>query len=239
MARPKKSKSTKKTVEPKVTVEKTEEQSFFNKIQSDFENKNALLNLILGTLIVIIAGILIFNYFNRSRNLGPSQQAQNQTTQTEDVSKENLPGNYTVKEGDTLFSIAEKYYDSGWSYTEIVKENKLANENSIEVGQVLKLPKLTTPSPSPIMSPSPEASPATVSSELITKPDSGTGGDPSQTQWGPKIASDTYTVQEGDWLSKISGRAYGDIFSYQKIAEANNIPNPDLIEPGTVLKIPR
>ena len=59
------------------------------------------------------------------------------------------------------------------------------------------------------------------------------------TQWGPKIEGNTYTVQEDDWLSKIAGRAYGDIFTFDKIAAANNLSNPDLIEPGMVLTIPR
>ena len=64
-------------------------------------------------------------------------------------------------------------------------------------------------------------------------------GGGNATVWGPKIDGATYTVVEGDWLSTISARAYGDIMSYSKIAEANNISNPDLIEPGQVLKIPR
>ena len=66
----------------------------------------------------------------------------------------------------------------------------------------------------------------------------GTGGGDT-TVWGPKITGDTYTVVEGDWLSTISARAYGDVMAYNKIAVANNIPNPDLIEPGQVLKLPR
>ena len=69
--------------------------------------------------------------------------------------------------------------------------------------------------------------------------DQGTGGAENQTIWGEKITGDTYTVQAGDWLSKISGRAYGDIYSYQKIAQANNLANPDAIEVGMTIKIPR
>jgi len=53
------------------------------------------------------------------------------------------------------------------------------------------------------------------------------------------ITGDTYTVIEGDWLSTIAGRAYGDIYAFDKIAQANNIRNPDILEPGMVLKIPR
>jgi len=154
---------------------------------------------------------LVFNYFNKSKqDLGPAQQ----TTQEEqtDVSVENLPGNYTVKERDTLFLIAEKYYQDGYKYSELVKENNLTNENTIEVGQVLQIPKLGE------------------------EPAIGGG---NTTIWGSKIEGDSYTVAEGDWLSTIAARAYGDIMAYVKLAEANNISNPDLIEPGQVLKIPR
>ena len=45
----------------------------------------------------------------------------------------------------------------------------------------------------------------------------------------------TYKVQKGDTLSAI-GREYG--VSYQDIAKANNIKNPDLIYAGQTLKIP-
>ena len=68
--------------------------------------------------------------------------------------------------------------------------------------------------------------------------DLGKGGS-DNTIWGEKINGTTYTVQEGDWLSTISARAYGDIQSFNKIAEANNIQNADYIVPGQVLKIPR
>ncbi|AEB29783.1 putative polysaccharide deacetylase [Carnobacterium sp. 17-4] len=45
--------------------------------------------------------------------------------------------NYTVKSGDTLYSIAKKY---GITVQQIVTANKLANANVIKVGQVLKIP---------------------------------------------------------------------------------------------------
>ena len=52
---------------------------------------------------------------------------------------------------------------------------------------------------------------------------------------------DTYTVKSGDSLSKIAKNFYGDAMQYNKIFEANKdqISNPDLIQPGWVLKIPK
>ncbi len=48
----------------------------------------------------------------------------------------------------------------------------------------------------------------------------------------------TYTVESGDTLWAIAERFYGDGNQYMKIAQANGIANPDLINPGQVLTIP-
>lgn len=50
----------------------------------------------------------------------------------------------------------------------------------------------------------------------------------------------TYTVADGDNLSKIAKKFYGKSNQWRRIFEANRdvIDNPDLIYPGQVLKIP-
>jgi len=48
----------------------------------------------------------------------------------------------------------------------------------------------------------------------------------------------TYTVKEGDSLSSIAEKFYGDLYQWPKILEANNLLNPDLLEVGMVLVIP-
>ena len=50
----------------------------------------------------------------------------------------------------------------------------------------------------------------------------------------------TYTVKSGDSLSKIAKQFYGDGANWKKIhaANADKIPNPDLIHPGLQLTIP-
>jgi nucleoid-associated protein YgaU len=48
----------------------------------------------------------------------------------------------------------------------------------------------------------------------------------------------TYTVQPGDNLSKISKRFYGDANKYMTIAKANNLEDPDKIKVGQELLIP-
>lgn len=258
-------------------------EGWFDKMQYDLQHNQSYLNLILGGLIIVVLGVLIFNYFNKPEgNLGPSQESQASVQPSGDVAKESLPGKYTVKAGDTLYSIAQKYYDNGYQYTKIMQENNISNENILSEGQVLEIPRLAEASASPTSeelaaassSPAPPASDGTLlSPEASTNPSdlalqqssqpanqqpnqpamnqantaqnvdstgsTGTGGAENQTIWGEKITGTTYTVQAGDWLSKIAGRAYGDVYQYDKIAKANNIANPDSIEVGTVLQIPR
>jgi len=50
----------------------------------------------------------------------------------------------------------------------------------------------------------------------------------------------TYTVKKGDNLSKIAKQFYGDPGKWKKIhaANADKIPNPDMIHPGLQLTIP-
>lgn len=204
---------------------------YLEKLESEIQSNQSKVSMILGALIVLVIGILVFNYFNKPKSdLGPAQQTQ---AEQADVSKENLPGKYTVKEDDTLFLIAEKYYYDGFKYPEIAEANNLTNPDQIEVGQSIEIPKLQTEQAQA----TPEAS--AQPTPLAEEPQgTGTGGGDS-TIWGPKIDGNSYTVVEGDWLSKIAGRSYGDIFAYDKIAKANNIPNPDLIQPGAILTIPR
>jgi len=53
-------------------------------------------------------------------------------------------------------------------------------------------------------------------------------------------AAQTYTVVKGDSLSKIAKHFYGNANRWHDIFDANRdqISNPDLIQPGQVLKIP-
>jgi nucleoid-associated protein YgaU len=48
----------------------------------------------------------------------------------------------------------------------------------------------------------------------------------------------SYTIQSGDSLSKISKKFYGDANQYQKIASANSISDPNKIQAGKTITIP-
>ena len=54
------------------------------------------------------------------------------------------------------------------------------------------------------------------------------------------VGEQTYTVQKGDTLSHVAQQFYGKASAWNRIFEANRdqLDNPDLIQPGQVLKIP-
>lgn len=167
------------------------------------------ISITLGFLVVIVAGLLTYNYFSKNKtSQTPSSTVVTENKTTQESTE--LPTSHTVVEGETLWSIAEKFYKSGYNWTTIAAENKLADANSIETGQVLSLPKADTIRPE---------------SENISA---------SQTE-APK----TYTVQQGDDLWNIAVKEYADGYAWTKIASANNLVNPNLIHPGNILSLPR
>ncbi len=221
--------------ETKTTKTTVTEPSYLDRVEQEVEANQSKISLILGGLIVVVAAFLLFNYFNKDNAEVTPMATSTETTQqaTPEDAKPAVAGQkYTVKAGDTLFLIAQDVYKDGYKFTEIVKANKLVNSDVITVGQVLEIPKLgdITPKALTALTSSPTPTVASSATPAI--------GAPVQ-DWGSKITTATYVVVEGDWLSTIAGRAYGDVMGYQKIAEANKITNPDLITPGMTLVIPR
>ena len=169
------------------------------------------ISITLGFLVVIVGGILVYNYFNKN-------QQSSSDTKTEEIKYEEkkpegipaLPAVHTVLKNETLWSIAEKYYQSGYNWVTIVSENKLSNPNHILEGQMLNIPKAEA-----------------IKAEEAKISAIATG------------AKTTYTVVRGDNLWNIATREYGNGFAGVEIANANNLVNPRIIHAGNVLKLPR
>ena len=93
----------------------------------------------------------------------------------------------------------------------------------------------------PVTLPAEVTEPETVTPEVPSEPETVTPEVPSEPVPVPEpapqpvVEAGTYTVQPGDSLSAI-GERFG--VSYQVIARANGIANPDLINVGQVLRIP-
>jgi putative chitinase len=178
------------------------------------------ISMILGGLVIVVIGILIFNYF---RGVGRKIEAPTGQPTSGEVKlieeeggklvPEGLPKTYKVQKGDHLWMIAEKNFGSGYNWVDIAKENNLANPNRLLVGQELIIPKAEVIKPAEM-------------------PVTGQAG---------AINQGSHTVQKGDSLWTVAVRAYGDGYQWTKIWQANEtlVKNPDIIQPGQVLSIPR
>lgn len=181
----------------------------------------SLVSMILGALIVVLIGILAYGYFRNNRpNTNPvTQQTQEEINKngelTSPAAAVALPTTHTVAAGETLWSIAEKYYASGYNYQDVAKANNISDPLNIDVGQKLTVPKTET------------RQPQTANTNL------------EQTVTQNKITGNNYTVVRGDSLWDISLRAYGDGFKWVEIAKANNLANPQIIHAGNTFTIPR
>jgi nucleoid-associated protein YgaU len=68
-----------------------------------------------------------------------SQGSSSSTNVSTRATTYTTPTIYTVKRGDTLYSIAKTQYGDGSKYTLIAQNNNILNPNLIQVGQVLQL----------------------------------------------------------------------------------------------------
>ena len=60
-----------------------------------------------------------------------------------------MPTVYTVVRGDTLFSIAQRFYGDGMKFGIIAQANGISNPDRIFPGQVLRIPDIAPPPPPP------------------------------------------------------------------------------------------
>lgn len=177
------------------------------------------ISMALGALVIVVVGILIFNYFKGvGKPKAPAEQPAKpgEVKLIEEEGKlvpEGLPTTHKVVKGEHLWAIAEKYFGSGYNWVDIAKENKLKNPNRLLVDQELVIPKTEIRK--------------LVSSKIATS------------QFGEPISGSSYTVVKGDHLWGIAVRAYGDGYKWTGIAKANNLKNPNLIHPGDILALPR
>ncbi len=182
------------------------------------------ISMILGALVLAVAAFLVFSYF---RNLKVGQTtslgAQNETVQVT---------THTVVEGETLWSIAEDYYNDGFAWTKIAEANSLSKPGNIEKGTQLTIPDAETKalvSETTTRTKEETSSVSTTVSEVKVDVANVTNA----------ISANSYTVSKGDSLWSIAVRAYGDGYKWTEIAKVNNLKNPNVIFTGTPLILPR
>ncbi|MBI2326354.1 LysM peptidoglycan-binding domain-containing protein [Candidatus Collierbacteria bacterium] len=184
-----------------------------------------LISSIMGGVVVVIMAAMIFNYFKSVNKNGKiTDESASNASVTEETTPKELPATYKVKQGDDLWHISEKYYNSGYNYVDIAKTNKLANASAIEVGQDLVIPKVGAKKIT-VLKAEPETT--VVANTPITK---------------ISIEGAKYTTVKGDHLWSIAVRAYGDGYAWTKIYNANRQiigRNPSILFSGVELTLPR
>ena len=162
------------------------------------------ISMVLGALVVVVVGVLVINYLRESKVGSPSSEI---STAGQEITK------HVVAEGESLWSISEKYYSDGYKWVELAKTNNIENAGYIEVGQELTIPDLGT-----------EVTPSSVKTTIGNM---------------ESIAGATYEVVKGDSLWEIAVRAYGDGYKWSEIARENKLVNPNLIHSGNILILSR
>lgn len=183
--------------------------------------RNNFSTFLLGLTVLLIVVLVVSLFVKKNHPTAKSGKswtaglAEMFTGKREPTPKPKQNSNtYQVKEGDSLWTIAESTYGSGYNSVDIAKANNLPNPDLIEPGQNLVLPKVISKEPT-----SGETVMGTVTSQAVQRPRE-------------------YTVQRGDFLWQIAQRFYGDGYAWVKIANANNLQNPGLIYAGTKLFLP-
>ena len=189
------------------------------KILKNLKLNESFISTIMGGIVILVVGALMINYFKSINRINEDLESGSNieiTQVVEGEKPENLPVTYIVEQGDNLWRIAEKFYKSGYNFTDIVAANQIADANQIEIGDELTIPQVAVRK-------------ITVAEEEVL--------DTVIT-----IEGDSYTTVTGDHLWSIAVRAYGDGYAWTKIYEANKEAigvNPGLIAKGMILSIPR
>jgi nucleoid-associated protein YgaU len=182
------------------------------------------ISMVLGALVIVIVGILVVNYFKDRK--GETLPTAVNTENT--VARAEAGKNHTVVKGETLWSIAEDAYGSGYNWTDIYSTNKLTNQN-VNVGQVLDIPQVAAKKPTSTEKISTIAPVATIAPVTATVAPTATSA----------AGNATYTVVKGDSLWKIAVKEYGSGYKWTEIARANKLVNPNIIHAGNTLTLPR
>jgi nucleoid-associated protein YgaU len=191
------------------------------------------ISMFLGALVVVVVGVLVYNYFssiNQDNQLTEDIKDEYAVSLVEENGQmipNQLPANHTVVAGDHLWKIAESYYHSGYNWTDIAEANNLTNANLIEAGQELTIPRV-----------------AVKLATVLDTPENESMVMPGEAQMMPTdslLTATSHTIVKGDSLWNISVRAYGDGYQWTRVWEANKtaITNPNIIEVGTELTLPR
>jgi nucleoid-associated protein YgaU len=181
-------------------------RDFLKKIRFALDEQN--ISMALGVLVVLLVGSLLFNYFKSVNSTpGDTTSTNTEVAATTLPTMEELPKDYQVQKGDSLWNISEKVYGSGYNWTDVHNANKetIANPNVLVEGTKITLPK--------------------AESKMVAQ----------ETQTEVKTVE--YTVAKGDNLWKIAVGTCNNGYLWPTIARENSLRNANHLEVGQKLNI--
>jgi nucleoid-associated protein YgaU len=203
-------------------------ESKMKKILKSLKMNESQISQALGALVVVVIGVLLFNYFKSSKPTPEITDEAEQTVAalenveltTDETGKYipiGLPTTHLVAKGEHLWGISEKYFGNGYNWVDIAEINKLDDPGMLVEGMVVVIPKVALRYDKEVV----ETQAMMESADLLE--------------------ATSYTVVKGDSLWNISLRAYADGYKWMDVYEANMdiISDPSIIEAGMEIVLPR
>lgn len=189
-------------------------------------------SLLLGIIVVIIAGMLFVSYVKKHNTPEMTQDTSSISTIAQVTINPSVPltvaPSVTVVPTSTIVPTATTVPTA----TPTVKPTS----TPIPTVRPTNTPAPTKAAPTPTKAiPTPtkavQAVKATPTPTVAVKPT-------ATPQVAQKISGKTYVTQKGDDLWHIAERAYGDGYKWTEIAKANNLTNPNVLYSNTKLTLP-
>lgn len=137
---------------------------------------------------------------------------------------------HTIRRGDNLFDLAERYLGDGTKYPRIVDANPGLHPQRLQLGMKIRIPD--------------SASPSMSREDRLRQLARETESDPRKpkTQPAKKKSSETetYTVRKGDTLTRIAKRLLKDSNQWQTLYAMNRdqLSKPEALREGQKIRVP-
>lgn len=135
---------------------------------------------------------------------------------------------HVIREGDTLWSIAQKYYGDGRLHSLLEEANRdaFAKKRGLDVGQRLRVPERSSP----------------VADRTLALDDANATSSDGAKEPGKaaKPGAGKYVVRPGDTLVGVARKTLGSERRWEEILALNSarIPDPDALTVGAELRLP-
>lgn len=129
----------KKTASEKIVETETTENKLYKDLSSRIRLGESYVSLILGAVVVFGLSVIFFLFIRESGFQKPPPSLDRTIPQsTTPISQRT----YVLKEGESLWDVAVKFYGDGFRYTEIIEANKLENPDYVPPGTRLIVPNV-------------------------------------------------------------------------------------------------